>query len=70
MKVFGAITIVVAVMGGVLGMLLADYLLRGYGELGKGMILLVVGFAFGYVSLKGYRWLLKKPDRPRQEPPE
>ena len=66
MNVFGAITILVAVFGAFGGTLLSVLLLRNQSASWKWFLIAAVGLASGYLSLKGYFWLLRKLDENAQ----
>jgi hypothetical protein len=62
MNVFGAVTILVALFGASGGAWFSAFLLRNTDSNSKFLIIVFAALLAGYLSLKGYYWILRKMD--------
>jgi hypothetical protein len=61
-NIFGAITILVALFGVSGGAWFSAFLLRNTNSDSKFLIIVFAALLAGYLSLKGYYWILRKMD--------
>lgn len=59
MNLFGAVTILVAIIGTVLGAYLCDFVLGNRVPQLLWLLISMAGLISGYLSLKIYKWLLR-----------
>jgi len=62
MNLFGAVTILVVVIGTVLGAYLCDFALGNRVTQLQWLLISIAGLISGYLSLKIYKWLLRVMD--------